>query len=327
MPLDWTPFVELVRRHDRFLLMTHVRPDGDGLGSQLALADALRRLGKTARVAIASDLPDRYRFLAPEGSVERFRAPGAEFRDAGAILVLDTGTWNQLKEFGPFMRGMDVPKAVIDHHFTQDDLGGIRLLDTTAEATARLVYEATLALGLEPSPAAAHGLFVALAMDTGWFRHASTRAETFAMAEHLVRCGAKPDQIYEHLFEQSPLPRLRLMGRVLERLTLSADGKVAVTEVYLRDYLETGARGQDTEDLVNFTRSAEGVEVGLLLIEQQEGHVKVSFRSRHADVGKVAERFGGGGHKLASGAVVAGIMPDVRRKVLEAVADLLSPAC
>jgi phosphoesterase RecJ-like protein len=327
MPLDWTPFVELVRRHSRFLLMTHVRPDGDGLGSQLALADALRRLGKTARVAVASNFPDRYRFLTPDGAVERFRAPGDEFRDAEVVVVMDTGTWNQLGDFGPFLRNLDVPKVVIDHHFTQDDLGALRLVDTSAEATGRLAYEACEAIGAGLSPEAAHFLFVALAMDTGWFRHASTTDRTFALAERLVAAGARPDEIYEELYEQNTLPRLRLMGRVLERMTLAEGGRVALTEVHLTDYAATGARPQDTEDLVNFTRSIEGVEVGLLLMEQFEGGVKVSFRARHGtDVAKVAERFGGGGHKLASGAIVPHPLPEARRRVLEAVAAALPPA-
>src|SRR5262249_5828659 len=154
----------------------------------------------------------------------------------------------------------DVPKVVIDHHFTQDDLGALRLVDTTAEATGRLVYEACQALGIDRlSPEAAHALFVALAMDTGWVRHPSPTAETFCLADYLTRCGAKPDEIYEELFEQNSLPRLKLMGRVLERLTVTHGGRVAFTEVYLRDYEETAARPPDTEDLVNFARSVEGV--------------------------------------------------------------------
>src|SRR3954466_7425808 len=103
MPLDWSPLVDLIHRNDRFLLMTHIRPDADGLGSQLALAEALRSIGKTARVVIASSLSPRYQFLNPNGkAIENFHPPGKEFRDCGAVLVMDTGTWNQLGDFGPF---------------------------------------------------------------------------------------------------------------------------------------------------------------------------------------------------------------------------------
>ena len=140
MPLDWTPFVEMVRSHQRFLLMTHVRPDGDALGSELALAAALRQQGKMVRTVIASNLPPRYRFLDPDGTkVERFVPPGDGFRNVDAIIIVDTGTWSQLGDFGPFLKSIAVPRLVIDHHRTQDELGGLRLVDTTAEAAGRLI--------------------------------------------------------------------------------------------------------------------------------------------------------------------------------------------
>ena len=156
MPLDWSPLVALLRRHHTILLMTHIRPDADGLGSQLALADALVRMGKRPRVAIASKLPPRYAFLDPQRKViEDFRAPGDDFRDADLIVVMDTGTWNQLGDFADFLPGMDVPKAVVDHHRTQDDLGATQFVDVTAEATGRLTYEIIRALGAPLSQYAA----------------------------------------------------------------------------------------------------------------------------------------------------------------------------
>src|SRR5262245_29443776 len=216
MPLDWTPFVELVRQHQRFLLMTHVRPDGDALGSELALADALRKLGKSVRAAIPSGLAPRYRFLDPDGTrIEQFKSPGEEFRSTDAVVIVDTGTWNQLGEFGPFLRTLEVPKVVIDHHRTQDDLGGVQLVDTGAEAAGRLVYEAIEALGAPLSVEAADALFLAVATDTGWFRHPNTTDRTFDIAEALMRAGANPTRLYDALYEQSSLARLKLIGRAL----------------------------------------------------------------------------------------------------------------
>lgn len=326
MPLDWSPFVEFVRRRQRFLLMTHVRPDGDALGSELALAAALRRHGKTARVVIASSLPPRYRFLDPDGTkIERFTPPGDGFRDTDAVIVVDTGTWNQIGDFGPFLKTLDVPKLVIDHHRTQDDLGGLHLVDTSAEAAGRLVYEACVALGTPVDAEIADALFLAVATDTGWFRHSNTRPETFALAEELTRAGANPNVLFDRLYEQNSFGKLRLTGRALERMTTLADGQVIYTEVHLSDYAETGSTPPDTEDLINFPRSVEGTEVALMFIEQRGGGVKVSFRSRSkVDVDKIAEQFGGGGHRLAAGATVPGTMDEVRRKVLDAVVASLS---
>lgn len=326
MPIDWAPFVELVRQHRKFLLTTHVRPDGDGLGSMLALANTLEGLGKSVQMVVASVLPPRYDFLDPTRRVKRFHLPGDEVRDAEAIVVLDTGTWNQLGDFGTLLRELPAPRAVIDHHVTQDDLGGIRLVDISAEATGRLVYEAIEALGVPLIAESAHALFIAVAMDTGWFRHNNTTPRTFNLAGRLVEAGARPTAAYEMLFEQSTPGRLLLTGVVLGRLQLAHGGKICHTEIRKGDYVATGAMPQDSEDLINFTRSIAGVEVGLFFMEQPRGGIKISFRSRCVDVARVAQHFGGGGHKLASGAVLETTLDDARSRVLAAVAAAIDAA-
>jgi phosphoesterase RecJ-like protein len=324
MPCDWRPFVELVAAHQRFVLTTHVRPDGDGLGSLKALSAALRQRGKHVRLVLPSMMPNRYAFMDPEHEFRAFAPPGDDLRDADALLVLDTGTWNQLASMADFIRGLPVAKAVIDHHVTQDDLGAQRFVDTTVEATGRLVYEAIRALGLQLTPAMANPLFVALAMDTGWFRHSNVTPQTFALAGELARAGARPDDLHQQLFDRNTLGRLKLMGQVLARLTRTPDGRVAYSSIQIADYATTGATPPDSEDLVNFTMSLEGVEVGLLFMEQPRGGIKVSFRSRGGvNVGKLAEQFGGGGHVPAAGAIVQGPLAEVQEKVLRAVIDAL----
>lgn len=322
MSLDWSPLVSLLRESRQPLLMTHIRPDADGLGAQLALADALTALGKTPRVVIASPLPPRYAFLdTPLQPVERFDpADPGPLAACDAVVVMDTGTWNQLGDFGPYLKTLTVPKAVVDHHKTQDDLGAAAFVDVSAEATGRLAYELIRALGAPVSPRAAHLMFMAVALDTGWFRHPNTTAATFELAEELVRLGADPPPLFEQLFECAPVSRLKLVGRALGRLQTRSAGKVAFTEVLLSDYPATGAVPGDTEDLINYPRSIDGVEVALLFIEQPEGGTKVSFRSRsRVDVAELAGRFGGGGHKLAAGARADGSLPAVREQVLAAV--------
>jgi phosphoesterase RecJ-like protein len=326
MPLDWRPFLDLVRRHQRFLLTTHIRPDGDALGSMLAMADALEWLGKSVRMVVASGLSPRYRFLDPDGRIGQFQPPGDEYCDTDLAMVLDTSAWGQLGSYAAFFKKLPVTKVVIDHHHTQDDLGAIRFVDTTAEATGRLVYDAMAALEVPVSPAAATALYVALAWDTGWFRHSNTGPATHALAGKLIAAGAQPDVLYDLLYEQNTLARLRLWGLVLERLQVTCGGRVAYTEIHRGDYEATGATPADSEDLVNFPRSIAGVEVGLLIAEQPRGGIKVSFRARAVvDVARVAECFGGGGHRLAAGAVLAGSLEEARARVLAAVAAALPP--
>ncbi len=326
MSIDWTPFVEFVRSHQRFVIVTHVRPDGDALGSAVGLACAIRQLDKSVRVTVASDLGPRYEFTnKPTTPVERFRSPGESFRNSDAIVVVDTGTWGQLGDFGSFMRSMTCGKAVIDHHRTQDDLGALRFVDTRAEAAGRLVYDATQALSVPITTEAANNLFLALATDTGWFRHSSVEPRTFALAEELLRAGARPTELYDAVYGNNTLARMRLTGKALERMKSEAGGKIVYTEVYWSDYAETGAVPSDTEDLINYPRAVAGVEIALVFIEQRDGSTKVSFRGREAnDVGRLAEQFGGGGHKMASGATVTRPLAETRDAVLKAAVASLS---
>lgn len=324
MALQWDPLVDLVRRHRSFLLTTHVRPDGDGIGSMLALGEALASQGKQVRMVVLSIFPPRYDFLDPDKRIERFELPGERWKQAEVAIVLDTGTRNQLGDFAGFLDSLTVPKLVIDHHPTQDDLGATRLVDVTAEATGRLAYEAIRALGGTLTPMSANALFAALAMDTGWFRHNNTTPATFALAAELTAAGAKPTMLYDRLFEQNTLGRLKLIGLVLDRLRIDCNGQLAYTEIRRSDYAASGAVPQDSEDLVNFTRSVNGVEVGLLFMEQPRGGVKISLRSRQVNVGKVAEQLGGGGHKLASGAILETTLEDAQRRVLELVRPALA---
>lgn len=325
MPLDWTPFVDLVRKNQNVLLTTHVRPDGDGLGAMRALGEVLEQQGKRVRMVVASMYPPRYDFLNRDGRVERFQLPGEPWRESDIAIVMDTGTRNQLGDFASFFDALNISKVVIDHHPTQDDLSALRLVDTTAEATGRLAYEAITALGGKLTECSASALFTALAMDTGWFRFSNTTPATLSLAAELVKAGARPQTLHELLFERNTLGRMKLMGLALERLTLDGAGRVAWTEIRRSDYAATGALPSDTEDLVNFTREVGGVEVGLFFMEQPVGRVKVSFRSRaRVDVERLAKQFGGGGHRLASGATLDDPLEEARRRVLEAVRAALA---
>jgi bifunctional oligoribonuclease and PAP phosphatase NrnA len=323
MPVDWSPFVAFVRRHQRFVLTTHVRPDADGLGSLQALAEALESLGKRVERLIGSEFPPRCDFLDPDNRIQVFNAAGSHVPQGDALIVLDTGTWNQLADVGPFVQAFTGERVVIDHHATQDDLGATRFVDTGVEATARLAFDAIRALDLPLTKSMATALFAAVVWDTGWFRHSSTTPWTFELGAALVAAGAKPTPIYEALFERESQPGLKLRGRYLERIETRAQGKIAFSFVPFRDYAETGATPHDTEDFIEYPRSIAGVEVALHFIEKRDTDIKVSFRARQLNVAKIAEQFGGGGHKLASGATLPGPLDAARDRVLQAVESAL----
>jgi phosphoesterase RecJ-like protein len=216
--------------------------------------------------------------------------------------------------------------VVVDHHVSQDDLGATFLKDTTAEATGTLVLQAVHALGATLTPELATGLLTAIAMDTGWFRHSNTKAATLRAAAELMDAGAGAEAIYRQLFERNTLGRLKLMGETLVNLKTELSGRVAYAAISRDDLAKTGAIPPDTEDLVDFTVSLRGVEVGLLFIEQARGAVKVSFRTRtDVDCARLAGQFGGGGHRAAAGATITGAMAEIIGRVLESVLQTLEP--
>ncbi len=309
MSIDWSPLSQLIATRDRFVVTTHVRPDGDALGSEVGIVGLLRQKGKDVRVVNASKTPPRYDFLDPAGTL--FEHYGvdvtrADLADREAVIILDLSAWSQLGDFADFVRTFEGPRLVIDHHVSQDDLGAAYLKDTKAEATGTLVTQAVHALGGTFTPEMATGLLTAIAMDTGWFRHPNTKPGTLKTGAELIEAGAEIEEIYRLLFERNTLGRLRMLGETLASLRTDLDGRIAYAVVTRADFERTGAIPQDTEDLVDYTVSVEGVEVGLLFIEQSRGGIKLSVRSRNGlDCAALAGEFGGGGHRAAAGATLA----------------------
>lgn len=326
--IDWTPLADLVEKYDRFLLTTHIRPDGDALGSEVGMAGLLRQKGKDVRVVNTSRTPPRYDYLDPDGTFfEHFSSlPAGSLDDREVAVILDLSAWSQLGDMADFLRGFRGPKVVVDHHVSQDDLGAVFLKDTSAEAAGTLVMRAVKALGGSFTKEVATGLFTAIAMDTGWFRHPNTKPSTLLAASELIEAGAEIDRIYRDLFERNTLAGLRLTGEFLAGMKTDLDGRVAYSTVSLEDLERTGSIPSDTEDLVDYTVSLRGVEIGLLLIELPHGGVKGSLRSRAgADCARIAAEFGGGGHKAAAGLSLPGPLPVAVDRVLAAVRKALDP--
>jgi bifunctional oligoribonuclease and PAP phosphatase NrnA len=322
MSIDWPRFAEIVRAHQRFLLVSHVRPDCDCLGSELGMAGVLEALGKNVRIVNGQATPPNLAFIDPSrriGVIGKTVQP-AELADIQVLMVLDTSAWAQLGPMSDFVRAFPGKKLVLDHHVSADDLGAELFKDVQAEATGRLVVEAAEALGVRLTPAIATPLFAAVATDTGWFRFSSTTALTYRTAAKLIDAGANPADIYRDLYEQDTIGRVRLRGVILSRVITELAGRLAHTYVLKEDFTQTGSLPSDTEDVINMALGIKGTEVAVIFVEQGSGGFKISFRSRSAvDCSKLAEQFGGGGHKAAAGASVAGTLAEVQPLVLDAV--------
>jgi phosphoesterase RecJ-like protein len=320
--IAWSRFVEIVRLHQRFVLTAHVRPDADALGSELAMANILDRLGKEVLICNAFAVPRNLRFLDPERRLRQLGVdvPAAALDSYQVFIVLDTCAWAQLGAMGEVLRTTKAVKVVLDHHVSEDDLGAEMFKDNRVEATGRLVVEAADQLGVELTPEIARPAFAALATDTGWFRFASTTADTLRLAGRLVAAGAAPDELYKNLYEEDTLGRLRLIGRTIARAQTEFDGRLIYTWIELADFAASGAAPSDSEDIINLTLSVSGTQVAVILVEQTSGGFKVSLRSRcQVDCSRLAEQFGGGGHKQAAGALLREPLDSARAKILDAV--------
>jgi phosphoesterase RecJ-like protein len=322
MSIQWSRFVEIINAHQRFLLVSHIRPDCDALGSELGMAGVLEAVGKTVRIVNGQATPPNLAFIDPTkriGVIGETVQP-AELANIEALMILDTSAWAQLGPMTDFIRAFPGKKLVVDHHLSEDDIGAEPFKDVTAEATGRLVVEAAEALGVALTAEMAMPLFAAIATDTGWFRFPSTSSGTYRVAAKLLDAGANPAAIYNALYERDTLGRMKLRGLVLTRIEAELAGRLAHTYVLKEDFARTNALPSDTEDAINLALAIGGTQVAVIFVEQQSGGFKISFRSRSAvDCSKLAEKYGGGGHKAAAGAFVKGPLAEVQPLVLDAV--------
>jgi len=308
-------------RGRRFLITSHARPDGDSIGSQMALALALEYLGKQVRVVNADPPPVPYRMFP---AVDRIEVAPAVDGDADAAIVLECSDLSR-----PGLAGLERFRIVnIDHHPGATPYGAVNWFEPTAAACAELVVAVTDALGAPMTRAIATHVYLAILTDTGSFRHAGITARTFDICRRAVEAGVDPAEMANLVFDSASVGRLRLLGRLLETMAIEADGRLAVL-AYDDDLLEAlGASPDDTEGLINVPLSARTIEaVALLRGQRGTSDVRVSLRSKGAiDVRQVAHRFGGGGHLNAAGCTLAGPLDAARAAIVEAVAAALDRA-
>jgi phosphoesterase RecJ-like protein len=302
----------------RIVLAGHVNPDGDALGCVLALAHALRTLGKETTVLFADGVPDIYVWLPGAEWVERT----TERRDFDLGIVCDSGALDRVgRSVMPVVSA--APHLMdIDHHVADGTFGDIQILDSQAAATAELVWQLIRALGMAlhrdlATREIADCLMTGIITDTGSFRFPNVAPRTFLLAARLQRLGALPADIAEKVFENRSFASLKLLGRALDSLQTTPDGRVAWAHVTAQDFEELGAVDAETEGIVNQVRAVRDTQVGILFREIPGRNVRVSLRARDgADVNKIANAFGGGGHKLAAGCSLAPPLAEAERLIL-----------
>jgi len=324
---DWPQIQDAIDRHHHFLITTHMNPDGDGLGAELGLSAYLESLGKDVRIINPDPLSARYRFLGQEARYEAYD-PGEHesfIESCEVVIVLDISRWERLDKLGERLRRRSGLTICIDHHpFESNGMATLYGVDLGAAATGQLVYEMVRDRGRPLDRRMALGFYISILTDTGSFRFSNSDPRAHRAAAELLSFALDPSEIYEQVYGNSSLPRLKLMGKALSELRTEADGRLVLLvlpEAWLK---ETGAVPADTEGFVDIARSAMGSEGVALFLEREDGKVKLSLRSRgRMNVNRVASQFGGGGHMLASGGTHPGPLSRAVDEVTRALREEL----
>jgi len=320
---------DFIARHRSFLLTTHVNPDGDGLGSEVALGLWLRSRGKTVRIVNDSVIPAAFDFLARHLPMESFDPESAErhFDEADAVIVLDTSNRQRVGRLAALFDRHPVPVAVIDHHVSHAGFGQVNVIEPEASATGEIVYDLLREAGEPITPEIAEALYVALMTDTGSFRYSNTDTHAHRMAAELLGHGLDPQRLHSQVHSHASAGRLRFFGEVLSALELDCDGRLVILEAAPEQFARHGLVGADTDGLVDLPRTIAGVEAVVLFSEVEPGKVKVSLRSTgRVAIDGVASRHGGGGHMHAAGVLLRGSRADARQRVLPELRALIVAA-
>jgi phosphoesterase RecJ-like protein len=304
---------EEILRGQKFLISTHQNPEGDAVGSVLALGLALEGMGKEVKILLQDPTPDLLKFL-PGAEKIIHQAPQNERFDG--TFALDCGDRERLgKEFA---KVQEIGKFInIDHHISNTHFGEMNFVNPAASSAAEIIFDLLRAIPAALNQAVAENIYVGVLTDTGSFHYSSTTPKTFAVARACLLAGVEPWKMAQRVYETQSLPRLRLLQRVLGTLEVLEQGRVGTILVSRQMLEEAGANPAHAEDFINYPRSLEGVEVAVLFREIGPDQYRVSLRSRESvDVARIAGEFQGGGHAKAAGCTVRGNLGEVRDKVL-----------
>jgi bifunctional oligoribonuclease and PAP phosphatase NrnA len=306
-----------LQEHQTFAVLSHVRPDGDALGSQLALGLSLRKLGKDVRIWNEEGMLEKYSFLPSANLLTR---PPAQPEDVDVAIALDTAIQNRL---GTTVAAIKSSKTWIniDHHPSNPGYGNIVYIDPKSPATGQILFELMTNQKLPIDPAIAENLYVAISTDTGSFQYPNTTARTFEIAAELVSMGVDVGSISQKIYQSYPRRRIELLRELLRTMHFDLGGRIARFSLTQKTATELGVLPEDNEGLIDHLRAIRGVTVAIFFEELGSGKIRVSMRCKdpRINVSDLCGRFGGGGHANAAGARIAGTLASVEQAVVDAV--------
>ncbi len=312
---------QCIEKASSVLVVSHDRPDGDAIGSAVAMGILLEKLGKTVRVVNSDLVPERLEFLPRREMVSR---PSVPF-DVDLVIALDSAGRDRIGEAVWAMAEGAGVLINIDHHISNTEYGDLNYVDSESPATGQIVFQLARANGWEMDSAIAENLYVAISTDTGSFCYPSTTADTYRIAAELIELGVDVGELNRKLYSSYPKRRVELMGYLLEGMSLDCDGRFASVSLPLEVASQFGIQPGDMEGMIDMIRGIDSVILAAFFEELPGGKIRVSSRSKDAQfsVSELCATFGGGGHTLAAGARLAGPMDEARKRVLDQVCVML----
>ena len=311
--------LKILREDACFILVAHVLPDGDSIGSMLALGEALANDGKEVQIYSPGKVPRKYEFL--RGS-EKIRLEGMELKTGTVVVALDSSDPERLGSFADTVK--KAPHFInIDHHVTNVHYGTLNLVEAEAAATGEIIFSLLNEMKLPLTESIAEALYVAVSTDTGSFKYDNTTPATHRTAAALLEHNVNQGALSQRIFDERPLSYFLLLKEALATLELYGGNRIAMITLSQEMLQRTGTSVEEIDGMINYTRDIEGIELGILLYVESPEEVKVGFRSKTADVSMLAKKLNGGGHPRAAGCRIAGDFPSVKQKVIREAELLL----
>ncbi|MCU6707149.1 bifunctional oligoribonuclease/PAP phosphatase NrnA [Paenibacillus sp. J5C_2022] len=315
--------LDFIKDNASFLVVSHVQPDGDAISSTSVMSWLLQQMGKRAVLVNESELPGRLSYLYHYDLIRVYRDEQVEWPAFDAVIALDCADFRRIGlPSRLFPEGC--PLLNIDHHPTNNDYGTVNIVKPDAAATVEILYDLLLQAGYSPDLDCANAIYTGLLTDTGGFRYSNTSPKVMEIAAKLLAVGVSGSELADHLLEKMTMAGLKLLQLSLSRLMFSDNGEIGWLYIRKDDLKQCGAVSEDMEGIVNYALNVDGVEIGILFKETDDGGVKASLRSAgKADVAVIAKQFGGGGHVRASGCRIEQPLEDAMAELVEAARKAL----
>jgi phosphoesterase RecJ-like protein len=310
--------LDQLKKFSSFLVVAHIHPEGDSIGSQLAMANLLKSMGKKVRIVNSDNVPKNLLFLPGSDQVMTLKDIKQEEIEFDSAVVLDCPTLDRIGDVRQLLENLFI--ISIDHHVSNENFGDINWTDAHASSAGEMVYELFKKSQIDIDDESALCLYVAIMTDTGSFRYSNTTVDTHQIIADLLKSGINPTKVYETIYETKPFEVMKLLAEVLMNLKRSDDGKCVWFKVTDQMLSRNNLKAEATEDFIAFVRMVEGAEVVAFLRELSENKVKVSLRSKtDIDVNQIASVFGGGGHRAASGCVIENSIEQAEKLLIEQI--------